>query len=60
MNSGSQSMKRLAMGAWECTFRSGRDEQAYAGEVEREDDKDKVRKVEAAEFDFITGPVSKQ
>ena len=60
MNLGAQSMKRLAMGAWECTFRSERDEQVYAGEVEREGEKENVCKIEAEDFEFATGPVSKQ
>ena len=60
MNSGLQSMKRLAMGAWECTFRSGRDEQAYADEAEREDEKEKVCKIEAEDFEFAAGPVITQ
>lgn len=60
MKSGAQSMKRLAMGAWACTFRSGRDEQAYASEVKRQGEQEKVCKVKAEDFDFSAEPVSKQ
>ena len=60
MNSGAQSMKRLAMGAWACTFRSDRDEQSYAGEVEREDEKEKVFKIKAENFEFAAGPKIQQ